>query len=318
MPQATFDLQPLLSEIAMAVRVEGMIADEVCPVVDVPPRFAYTRVDTGSRLRIPDVRIGRTSRANQVEHKTEDTIVEVEDYGLEDPVPVRDTHAHMDQMSNVDPEELATEATTQLVILAREKRVADLVFTLNHYNPDLRKIVEGNGRWSVYGSSNPRTEILAMKDRMLVKPNLLVLGQQTWTYLSQHPQMVESAVASGAGLNAQGAISLQQAAHVLQIDRILVGEAWNDTARQGQAASHARMWGPHAAMLRIERPAASNRIVVPTWCFTGAWMRRRVGRYFEPGRGILGTNVIKVFESCRELISWQDAGYFWEDAGDDS
>ena len=316
MPQATFDLQPRLSEISMAVMVEGMIADEVCPVVDVPPRFAYTRVDTGSRLRIPDVRIGRTAQANQVEHTSRDEIVEVEDYGLEDPVPVRDSHVHMDQVSNVDPEELATEATTQLVVLAREQRVANLVFNAENYRTGLKKSVMGTGRWSEYSTSTPRTDILAAKDLMLVKPNLLVLGRQTWTWLSQHPQMVESAVHSGAGLNAQGAISLEQAKAVLQIDEILVGEAWNDTARQGQDASYARLWGPHAALLRIQRPVAANRIVVPTWCFTGAWMRRQVGSYFDARRGMLGTNVVKVFESCRELVSWQDAGYFFENAGD--
>ena len=138
MPQATFDIQPGLSEIAMAVQVEGMIADEVCPLVNTAsPKFAYTRVETGSRLRIPDVRIGRTGRANQVEHESRDEIVEVEDYGLEDPVPARDTMAAMGVRHPVDPQELATEATAQLVALAREKRVADLVFDPANYATNL-------------------------------------------------------------------------------------------------------------------------------------------------------------------------------------
>ena len=314
MPQATFDIQPGLSEIAMAVQVEGTIADEVCPLVNAEsPRFPYTRVETGSRLRIPDVRIGRTGRANQVEHESRDEIVEVEDYGLEDPVPERDKMAAMGVRHPVDPQELATEATTQLVVLAREKRVADLIFDRANYSESLRTDVGNNMQWNATATSNPRRAIMAAKNRMLVRPNTLVVGQSVWIELAQHPRMVESAVHSGAGgAGAEGMLTREQVAAVLEVDRVLVGEAWNNEAARGQDDDYERLWGPHAALLRITRPVMTNKVVVPTFCFTGSWIRRQVGTYFAPDRGILGTTTVRVFESCRELISWQGAGYLFE------
>ena len=165
-----FDLQPRLTQIALAVRVNGMIADRVCPrVPTVAEKFAYTKFPAHEFLSIPDTRIGRTARANQVEFTSEDKVTQTLDYGLESPVPNKDIENARTQPTNIDPMEVATEGAAQLVELAREKRVADLYTALATYDSNLRATLSGSSQWS-HADSDPVNAILAAATSDLTVP----------------------------------------------------------------------------------------------------------------------------------------------------
>ena len=175
----------------------GLIADEVCPRVRTGYKFTYTTLGEEDLLSIPDVRASRAGHLNQVEFGATDTTASVVDYGLEDPIPSRDIEEAQAQEVAFDPLEQAAVSTAELVKLAREKRVAELVTSADNYADGHSATLSGNAQWS-HGSANPRKAILEALDVPLVRPNVLVLGQKVWTALRQHPKIVEAVASSPA------------------------------------------------------------------------------------------------------------------------
>ena len=315
MPDHPFTLQPRLTQIAMTVRPKGLIADMVSPRVMVgAERFAYTKMDEAQHYTIPDTLIGRKGAPAEVEFTAADTVASTKPYGLQDVVPIRDITAARDSRANVDPLAVATMGITQLCRLAREKRVADQIFTSGSYSAALRTTLAGNSQWSDE-DSDPIGAITDAKDAMLVMPNTLVLGQATWSALRRHPQIVEATRMTGAGRDkAAGLARLEAVADELEIDHVVVGMGWHNTAKPGQDASYGRLWGKHASLLRVDGAIASPMTTQPTFAFTAEWQGEQAGTYLDPKPGGMGAEVVKVWEDILEVLSWQDAGYFFQNA----
>ena len=68
-----------------------MIADEVLPRATVGGKlFQYNEYDRKQAFTIPDTRVGRTSKPNEVEFGASRKEASTEDHGLEDPIPAAD------------------------------------------------------------------------------------------------------------------------------------------------------------------------------------------------------------------------------------
>ena len=310
-----YEVQTRLTQIAQAAMPSGLIADDVCPRVRTGFKFTYTTLTEEDLLTIPDVRASRAGRLNQVEFGATDTTASVVDYGLEDPVPSRDIEEARAQEVAYDPLEQAAISTAELVKLARERRVADLVTTASHYAAGHSATLNGNAQWS-HASSNPRKAILEALDVPLVRPNVLVFGQKVWTALRQHPKIVEAVAATGAGDQASGIVVKEAVAELFEVDRVLVGMAWYQSAKRGQEDSFARLWGKHACAIHVRRDMASSRDRMPKFCWTAdALGGLQVGTYEEPARGVnRGSTVVKVSECVKELVAYSRAGYLWRNA----
>lgn len=315
---APFTIQPRLTQIAMAVKPTGMIADLVCPRVDVMgEKFTYTKFATEESFSIPDTRVGRTSEPNSVEFGGADVEDATEDHGLDDWVPEKDVKNAKDSGSPIDPLAVATERTALLVELAREQRVANLYFTLATYSAALRTTLAGNSQWSDYVNSDPVTAILTAFDTMLIRPNVAVLGQAVWTKLRMHPKVVAAVLNAGGGVGAQGAagvVARRAVAELLELDEIHVGSAFYNSAKKGQAAAYSRLWGKHAAFLRIDKSVKSPTGGMPTFSMTAQWQDRKTKTFFDPKRGVDGSHCVRVAEHVKELVTFQDAGYFFQNA----
>lgn len=308
------------TQIAMAVKPEGMIADIVCPRIPVDSdKFVYTKLDHEDLFQIPDTAVGRKSEPNQVEFGATDVTDSVNDYGLDDFVPNRDINAAAASGGNFDPLANAVEGTAILVDLAREKRVADLYFDLASYDASLRTTLSGTSQWSDHTNSTPVSAILDMFDSMLVRPNIGVFGRPTWKQLRSHPETVAMALNKGmqisGGSTAKGILTIQQVAELLELDNILVGESFFNAANKGQAVNYQRLWGKHASFLRIDRNVRSVQgIAMPTYAFTAQWRTRFSGTIPDAKKGLEGGQIVRVGEYLKELISFSQAGCHFHDA----
>lgn len=317
---APFDTQPRLTQIAMAVKPQGMIADLVCPRVPVDgEKFVYTKLEHSDLFAIQDTKVGRSSEPNQVEFGATDVTDKVEDHGLDDFVPTRDKAVADAQNTNLDPFAVATEGTSILVELAREKRVADLYFGLNTYAATLRATLSGTSQWSDYANSDPYTAIMDALDGMLVRPNIATFGRKTFTRLRSHPKVVAAVLNNGGqvagGQGASGSVTRQALADLLELEAIHVGEAFYNSAKKGQATSMARLWGNHAAFLRIDKSVRSTQgFVLPTFAMTAEWGKRFVATIPEPKRGLKGGTTVRVGEQVKEIVTFQEGGYFFQNA----
>ena len=89
--QRPFPVEPQLTAIAIAYRNNKLIADEVLPRVPVSSSsFKWLEFDFSERFTLPNTKVGRTSKPNQVEFSAKEQESSVTDYGLDSPVPQDD------------------------------------------------------------------------------------------------------------------------------------------------------------------------------------------------------------------------------------
>ena len=311
---APFQTHSRMTQIAMAEKPMDFIADEVMPRVPSAFKFQYTLGDVGDQFGIPDTRASRAGRLNEAEFGATLADGSCDDHGLLAFVPHRDILEAQQQQSAWDPMAQASMGVGQLMMLDREKRVADTAFALASYAETHRVTLAGDSQWSAAGS-DPLAAILEALDVPITRPNTLVLGQAVWTKLRAHPVIVEAVKGAGAGRAAAAGVVMRDAvARLFEIDRVLVGSTWHRTSNRGQNDEFARLWGKHAALLSIRRPT-STRDAIPSFGFTAQAMPLEVMLSEEPSRGIgRGSRVVKISECIKELVSWNTAGYFFQNA----
>jgi hypothetical protein len=312
-----FPIQQELTAIALAYRNERYIADEVLPRTPVPAReFKWQQFARDEMFTVPETQVGRKGEPNEVQFSGTETASFVNDYGLDDVVPNEDLAS---APPGYDPLGRATEGIAELIALDRERRVANLITNLNTYPAANRATLSGTSQWSDFTNSDPYTAIMSAFDGMLMRPNVLVMGRRVWSRLRVHPKITAALAPSSQGNtgNTSGftgrPATTQALAELLEVDRILVGESWVNTAKPGQTASLQRVWGNHMAAMHLN-PAGSIRGNAITFGFTAEWGSRVSGSMPEPKTGLRGAQRVRVGESVRELVVAPDTGYFFQNA----
>lgn len=311
-----FPVNPQLTAVALAYQnpAAALIADQVMPRVPTAKKFSYTVYTASQGYTVPDTKVGRKSEPNMVDFGGTLVTAECQDYGLDDLVPNDEIQAYNDMPKPstggpVDPLSLSTMMLTGLVQLDREIRVAGMVFNAANYSGSNQTTLSGTGQWSDFTNANPLNAITTAMDIPLVRPNRLVLGQAVWTQLRQHPKIVQ---AIGQSAQTAGYASRQQVADLLELDEIIVGQAFYNTAKKGQTPSYSRAWGKHAALIHVDQMAA--QMGQPTFGWTGNWGGRIAGDIPEPKAGLRGGVRVRSGESVVEVIASTDAGYFFQNA----
>lgn len=309
-----FPVNPELSAVAIGYRNRDveLIADMVLPRVPTAKKFAYTKYTQADGYTVPATRVGRKSEPTMVNFGGQLINDECVDWGLDDLVP-NDEIAAFNAMpkpgSMVSPQAKSVSLLTGLVLLDREIRVAATVFALATYPAGNQATLSGTSQWSDFTNSNPLDALLVALDVPLIRPNTVVLGQQVWTKLRQHPRLIQAANASA---QTGGAITRQDLADLLEVKNVLVGVGFYNTARKGQTPTYARVWGKAAALLFVSEDQANAD--QPTFGFTAQFGDRIAGVIPEPKKGLRGGETVRVGESVKEVISANEAGYYFHTA----
>lgn len=294
-----FPVDPELTQIAMAYRNRLTIADQVLPIVPVGKKeFKYTKFHKDDRFTVPETRVGRKSRVNEVEFGATEDTASVEDYGLEDPIPQDDIdHA----APRFDPVSQAIESIQSLLALDREIRTANLVMDASNYS--LKNAV--GTAWSDGANSDPIGDVHNAQDSVLMPVNVMTMSKVDWRNLSTHPQIVK-AIHRNSGDT--GVVTRQQVADLLELEEILVGEAMVNTANKGQAASYVRAWSPGKVALHHRSPNINTRGEI-TFGFTAEYGERVSGQWEDRNIGLRGGQRVRSGMSVKELIVAADCGY---------
>jgi hypothetical protein len=302
MSLAPFPITPELTAIAIAYKNSALIADQVLPYVPVGKKeFKYLKYTKAERFTLPDNYVGRKGTPNQVDFSATETESACVDYGLDDFVPQDDI---MNAPPNYDPLGNAVEAIMDLNLLAREKRVADLVFASGSFASSNTTTLTGTDQWSDFTNSDPIDDILTGLDACIMRPNIMVLGNAVWSNLRQHPKIVKAANRNSgdAGIAAREAVK-----ELFELDEILVGQGWLNSAKKGQTASFTRVWGNYCAL--IYKNSLANTQRGTTFGFTARFGNPIAGQMPEPTVGLKGSIRVRAGESVKELICANDLGY---------
>lgn len=294
-----FPVDPVLTQIAMAYRNRELIADLVLPRVPVGGEdFKYTVFEKSERFTVPNTRVGRKSRTNEVEFGADEKTASTRDYGLEDPIPQSDID---NAGQRFNPVNQATEAMTDLILLDREIRVADLVMDSNQFGTDNKLAV--SNPWTDDTNGTPLDDILESIDSPIMRPNVVTFGQADWRAFSRHPQVVK-AVHGNSGDS--GIATRQQVANLLEVEEVLVGQSYVNNSRKGQDAAFSRVW---SGVLAFHRNQAANTRNGITFGMTGQYQDRIAGQWEDKDIGLKGGQRVRVGESVKELLSAPDLGF---------
>ncbi|MCD7099114.1 hypothetical protein [Stenotrophomonas sp. MMGLT7] len=303
---APFPTDPVLTGIAIAYRNRRLIADRVLPRILVGKQeFKYWKFKLEEGFTVPDTRVGRRSRPNQVEFSADDALGSTEDHALDFMVPQADID---NAPANYNPVHRHVEQTTNLIDLDREVRVAGTVFDVASYATANAETLSGTDQWSD-PASDPIPAITDALDSVIMRPTLGVFGRRTATLLRRHPKVVK---AFNGSLGDSGMVPLAWLQEQLELEEIVVGEGKLNVARPGQPANLQRVWGPHAAFLYRDSLADNNSGT--TFGFTAQWGTRISGSWPDRNIGMRGGQAGRVGESVAEVVCAKDLGFIFENA----
>ncbi|HID4045053.1 major capsid protein [Serratia marcescens] len=306
MAKAPFPIDPHLTAIAIGYRNTSLIADSVLPRVPVSKaEFKWWEYDLGQGFTVPSTSVGRTSQPNQVEFNAEEKTSSTNDYALDAPVPQSDID---NAPANYDPLGRATERVSDLILLDREVRTSKEVFNPANYPTGNKETLAAADQWS-NDASKPIKKIVSALDKMIMRPNVAVLGRATATALRQNPSVVK---AFNASPGEDGMVPLDFLRQLLELDEIVVGSAFVNIARPGQKPVLVRAWANHAAFIYRNLLADTQGGV--TFGITAQFGTRVSGSIVDPDMGMRGGQRVRVGESVRELICAADCGYFFQNA----
>lgn len=306
--QLPFPIDAELTAIAVMYSNRRLIADLVLPRVPVGKReFKFKKWNLGDGFTVPNTLVGRKSVPNQVSIGYTEQEQSVFDYGLDDLVPNDDIE---NAPAGYSPLGNATSFLSQLVALDREQRVAAEVFGASNYGSPNKTTLSGTSQWS-HASSNPVDAIISALDSCVMRPTIAVFGQAVWSKVRQHAKVLE-AIKSTGGAISSGTVTRQQFADLFELEEVLVGEAFVNSAKKGQTPTLGRAWGKHAAFLYRDTVAAQAGQV--TFGFTAEFGNRVAGTMPKPEVGMRGSQLVRVGESVREVVCAPDLGYLFVDA----
>lgn len=300
--------------VALAYSNREMIADQVLPRLTVTAReFKWDEHAKSSMFQVPSTLVGRKGSPNEVEFTAEERTSSVGDYGLDDVVPVEDIEAAQGK-PGLDPLGRAVEGVSQLIMLDREIRTADLVFNQATYPVGNKlQLANANDKWDAYAqaASDPVEDIMTAKEAALMPFNTCVMGEDVWFKLRRHPKLLAAYFpvnATGGGI-----LSLQQFQELFEFDRVLIGRAFKATSKPGQTLALSKVWGKAFAMMH-QNPLASLRGNGITFGATAEYGTRFAATMEEPKVGLRGATRVRVGERVKELITAADCGYLIYDA----
>lgn len=305
-----FPVDPQLTGIVIAYGNAELIADRVLPRVApalTRKEFKYLQFDFAQMITVPDTKVGRKGEPNEVEFAGEEKDASTKDYGLDDVIPQDD----IDQApAGYDPRAFAAQGLMDMVLLDREKRVADKVNDLNTYPTANKATLSGTSQWSDFVNSDPTAAVMSAADGLVMRPNVGVLGRPVWSTVRRHPKIIAAISQSGTD---KGVATVRAVADLWELDDLVIGSAWINTQRPGQAPVLTRAWGKHFTLLRQDRLSTSMN-QRPTFGWTAQFGTRVAGSIPEPKVGLRGAVRVRAGESVAEVISAPDLAYHFHNA----
>ncbi|MBO9421714.1 capsid protein [Labrenzia sp. R4_2] len=302
-----FTESPVLTAIAIAYSNPdySLIADQVLPRVPSSGTFKYQVYDEAEAFTLPDTRVGRRSAPNQVEIEGTEQDGSTEEYGID--VPLDNKTIAEAKKNKWDPEKRAAERATDIVLLDREVRTANLIKNPANYHADHVEALAGADMFTD-PNSDPVTIIEDLMATCWQRPNQITFGFGAWMAFRKHPKVVKAVHANSGD---QGRASHQQVADLLEVKRILVGESRVNIKRPGEDPVLARVWDNIVSGQFINKTADTSGGI--TFGYT-AQNGKKVAGTMSANMGLRGGKLVRSGEDVRELIVARRAGFLIQNA----
>ncbi len=237
----------ILTNISIMYRNAAYVGTEIMPIVPVKKKsdIYYIYNSKADRFRIP-----KTLRAPKTESRTVDWKVDTDGY-------VCDEHALNDLIDDIERDNAdkplnlqvdTVEFLTDILQLSLEMRIKDMLeLKLTAHAPT-------SGVWDDYTdatATNPIADIEVGKDAIhaviFKEPNVLLLGKAVFESLKHHPKILERIKYSQKAV-----LTTDLMAELFGIEKVIVGKAGYNAAKEGKAESLSYLWGKNAILAYVE------------------------------------------------------------------
>ena len=298
-----------LSSIAIAYNQDQFVADQLFPAVEVEKQSDKFYVwDKGAFLRnaVEERTPGDLYPEGRLKLSNDSYSCAI--YHLAYPITDEDR-------DNADPavqsDRVGAEWLARQLRLNRELKIATSVFSTGVWETD---VVGGTDFtvWSDYTNSNPITDVDTGKETVRqatgIEPNTLVIGQQVYNKLKQHPDLINLFKYSG---NMNGVLQSDQIRDALGVERLVIGKAVSETSNEGDSTpTRSYIWGKDALLCYVpDKPG----IMVPAagytflWKVSGTGLSTVVSNIRQDSRD---RDLLKGKQAFDHKVTCTDLGYF--------
>jgi hypothetical protein len=292
-------VDPALSNVSIKYTNDIFIADTLLPMLKVAKQTGKYYVYDKSNLRIDTTDRAAGAPANEIDFGVSPSgVFATTDHALKGFVS-DEVQDQADAALNPLVDEVET--ITEKMLLDREQNAATLLF--NTSNITNNTTLSGTSQWSDYDNSDPigdiRTARISVHQNTFKLPNTLVLGKQVYDILIDHPAIIDRIKYSELGI-----ATPELLARIFQVDKVIVGYAGSNTAKEGQTDSLGYIWGKYALVAYI---APQVRLRMVTLGLTFTYSLRQAKRWREEDRE--GTYVRVGNDNYVQLLIAAAAGY---------
>jgi hypothetical protein len=231
-----------LSQIAIAYKPEGFIADQIAPIVPVNKQSdGYFVWDIADAFRVEDTLRAPGAEANVIEFSVASGTYFAKNYALKDRIPYED-------LKNADAAQIFFERS------ARAERIKDKLMLDMEYRvakactsgSNVYSYSPVGSSWAVFANAKPIEDIWqaiqTIQDGSGQRPNSIIFGGYAWNKFRQCDD-VKNALFGTAGTGSNGrTVSTENIKNLFEVERLLVGGAYRNSADEGQSVSLSGMW----------------------------------------------------------------------------
>lgn len=310
MSPSSVHIDRALTNLSMLVKNREMIADEAMPRIKVAkPSDKYFKWDNDSLFEEQSAAlVGPEGTPGRIRAKISTDNYSCVDYGLSDFVSYKEEAA---ADAPLQPRAMAARLIANRLLIAKERRVAAMVFGASNYGSNTLALAGAN-QWDQHGTSDPVQDIDDAIETCLVRPNAMILGAQVWQKLKNHPKFLQL-ILSRASTNG-GATPLrvdsQTLAEAFGLDRVLIGRAKYITSREGATSASGYIWGKSCALIRVAEMPDKRETDAFAYQFEFQPFETQVIE--DRTKGLSGGVIVQTTHSVDEkLVAGSAAGYLY-------
>jgi hypothetical protein len=176
-----------------------------------------------------------------------------------------------------DAEKDETEGLTEMLWIEKEYNLSSVLRDTSIITQNVTLV--GAAQFNNYASSNPVEEIKsalgAVHDGSGRAPNKAIMSWAVYNTLRYHPQVLDNL---GFKDNRAGTLKHQEVADFLNVDELLVSDAFFNAAKEGQADDMQAIWGKDIVFVHCPSAAAKKQVSLGYMAFNKG-MQRRVKKW---------------------------------------
>lgn len=240
MSQMKSQIDLLLGNVSSKYVPKGYICEQVLPEIQSAQYTGKLGIYGSAHLRIENSLKGGRGKYRRVETtQSSTTSFDIEGHGLEGFISKED---YRNKLEPFDAEVDEVEGITEILFLEKEKMLADTLTSTAILTQNVT--LSGTSQFSDLNNSDPlgvaATARAAILDGCGFLPNMAIMDVKVWNILRFHPALLDSL---GFKQARPGGITQDEMAIALGVDKVLYANARYNSAKEGQTAVLAPVWG---------------------------------------------------------------------------